>query len=209
MKVTILILLTILTLGVASFFAFKANSNSAKLQSPLTSPTDSPIITKPTISTKTKNFSDPSGFKFEYPENLTPETIDKKDPDYYSSILLKDKSKTGKMTINLTSTKYTTVEEWAKNNKEIANNSIDTMLADLEAKKISSSGKLMIVAVDVETLISLTADFPNEETEYWNSTVKTVADSFEFEQPAVQNVTSQSESSTDDVVFEGEEIIEQ
>ncbi len=208
MKLKILIVLTIVTLSIAGFFAYKANNNAAKLQSPLSNPTGIPTTAKPIISAKIKEFSDPSGFKFEYPETLTPEIIDKKDPDYYSSIQLKDKSKTGKMTIDLTSTKYSTVEEWAKNNKEIANNSIDTQLADLEAKKISSTGKLVIVAVDVETLITLTADFPKNEADYWNSTVKTVADSFEFVEPESQPAVNQSAPEEDEIVFEGEEVIE-
>src|SRR3989344_5230329 len=203
MKIRILIFITLIVVIFVGYFAYRAVKKSSKLQSPISqnSPTQK-ISPKKTVN-KAKEYIDPAGFKFSYPENLKLEVIDKKDPAYYSSLRFKSPSSEGLLTIEATATKYSSLEDWIKNNKEIIGNSKDIKLADLNAKEISSEGKKIIVAVDLETLFTITATYDAVDQEFWKTATDTIVSSFTFELPQTPLETTDSESTGEDVVFEG------
>lgn len=213
MKLKILIFLTVVTIFIVGYFAFFAVNKSGKLQSPVSDKSgnnlkNSKKESENIVTGKTKEYIDPSGFKFSYPQNLKLAIVDKQDPAYYSSLNLKSQSDKGGITVDITTTKYKTLDEWVKQNKEIASNSRDLKLADLKAKEITSTGKRMVIAVDLETLITITASYGSEDQKEWQSRMDTIVSTFKFEQPSVQSENSSVESAGDDVVFEGEEMIE-
>jgi len=207
MKFKILILITLIALSGVGYYSFTTSQKSANLQSPIS---EKPVLIKKgaVVSKKTKKYKDPAGFKFSYPADSKVEVIYKKDPDYYSSLKLSDSKLDASLTIEVTSTEYKSLEDWLKNNKEISNNSKDITLAGLPAKEIISNNKKLTVAVDTETLITITVNYSRENEPYWNEANNTVVSTFAFELPENPADATGSESAGEDVVFEGEEVIE-
>lgn len=208
MKFKILIFITLIIIVIIGYFAFVASKKSTKFQSPISQKSASPKKITNKLSTKTREYIDPAGFKFSYPENLNLQVIDKKDSDYYSSLQLKSPSLNGYITLEVKATKYNNIVEWTKNNKEIAGDAKDIKFGGLSAKEIKSDGKKLIVAVDLETLFTLTSTFSKEEQETWEDANNTIIATFAFVQPEVYTDGNEPESVGGDVVFEGEEVIE-
>ena len=208
MKFKILILITLIAIGCVGYYAFAASKKSGELQTPISEKSVKPTKNPDKLSIKMKEFIDPSGFKFSYPADLKIETLDKKDPAYYSSLKLYLPGSINNLTIDVTSTKYKSLVEWVANNKEISGNSKNIKLAGLEAKEINSNNKKITVAVDIETLITVTSSYTKENEADWNKVNDIVVSTFAFEQPEEPVMNDETESTEEDVVFEGEEVIE-
>lgn len=184
-------------------------SKKEEITSPIDENREKPVIETKKLSEKLKEFVDPSGFKFSYPESLNLEIVDKKDPAYYSSLKLKSPTQQGSVIIEVTSTKYKSLDDWVKNNNQIVDKSKDIKLADLMAKEIKYDGKLLIVAVDIETLITITSNFSKNDEAYWKTVTDTLVSTFTFAAPDTSDASTQSTGAgEEDVIFEGEETIE-
>lgn len=209
MKLKVLLFLTLIVVLAIGYYAIFASKKSENIQSPVREKSiDPPAVKK--LAKKSLTYEDSSGFKFDYPDSIKIKTQTKTDPDYYTSLELNGTDYNGKLTIDVTATKYPTLNDWIKNNKEIANTAKSGKLGELEAKRIETSGKIMIVSVDLETLFTVTATFPKNEQSFWNETVNLISSSFEFVRPE-EEISGQNDSAPvveDDVVFEGEEVIE-
>ncbi|MBI4009206.1 hypothetical protein HY357_03165 [Candidatus Roizmanbacteria bacterium] len=198
----------ILTIGIIIVLAIALIVISSDKGSKLTSPlSNNPFLSlSPTVKPTTKKYSDPSGFKFSYQDGLKIERIDKKNPDYYSSLKATTKDSVGSITIDVTSTKYKSLDEWVKNNRLLAKNVKEIKLADLEALEIDESGKYMILAIDTETLFTIVATFNKSDEKYWKKATNTVVSTFALELP--ETSINNGQSSDEDIVFEGEETVE-
>ena len=100
MKFIILIFITLIAIISVGYFAFSAKKTS-KLQTPLSEVArkNSDKTGRSVSPSKTKEYVDPAGCKFSYPDNLKVEVIDKKDPNYYSALQLKSSEFSGFLTI--------------------------------------------------------------------------------------------------------------
>src|SRR3989344_5362369 len=189
MKFKILILITLIAVISVGYFAYNASKKTTNLLSPVSEKTEKTKKANP--ATKTKEYTDPSGFKFSYPADSKVEVIEKKDPDYYSSLRLTSSGTDENLTIDVTSTKYKSLADWVKNNKEITGNSKDIKLAGLDAKEIVSNGKKVTVAIDLETLITITSNSSKVNN--------TVVSTFAFEQPEVSVDNNEPASAGEDI----------
>jgi uncharacterized protein (UPF0333 family) len=216
MKFKILILITIIAVSLVGYYAYNSAKQSPEIQNPISSDskTSAKSGEKTALSSEaldSKEFQDPSGFKFSYPADLKVSVISKNDPDYYSSLKLESAAAEENLTIDITATEYKSLDEWIKNNKQIANNATTLKLGGINANKIQSKGKIMIIAVDLDTLITLTSNFSEINRNYWENATEKVATTFAFELPEADSAVQSSnpaESSGDDIEFEGEEVIE-
>lgn len=201
------IVLLIITVSIVVFIGvrFLTARNNQKITSPLAKQNITPAKTSSTDNLK--EYTDSSGFKFSYPKELTLESVDKKDPAYYSSILLKSDDVDGSITIDVTSTKYKSLDEWMKKNETLLKNTKDIKLADLKAKDIKYDGKHIILAVDVGTLFTITSNYSQKNEKYWTNATDTITSAFAFQQPETSS-DSTPQTSEQDVVLEGEEVVE-
>lgn len=151
-------------------------------------------------------YTDPSGFSFSYPDNLSIEKSDIEDPNSYADLQIFSKDVNGSIKIRIEDTKFKSLDEWIK-----SNNIPDTVvpmekkLGSLDAKEIKVSDRLMLGAIDQKILFTL--ELPLVEEKFWMKVYEKILTDFTFVAPeAIESSnTSVSES---DITFEGEEVVE-
>lgn len=169
--------------------------------------------TKTLVSFKTKEYIDPSGFKFNYPETLTVSPKNINDDITYSDLKITSNKLSGEISIKATASKLQSISDWLKENKFHANNAIikDIKLADLQAKAVKKDNKIFIVALDqYQTLFIIEVNSKGDE-KFWSDANDAIVSTFAFVNPNVNNdssSTSTSDGSSDDIIFEGEEVVE-
>lgn len=160
-----------------------------------------PTSTETMNSLKTKEYIDPSGFKFNYPESLI---LDKKtitDNKIYSSIEISSSANPGKITIDVSSTDSASLK---------IPNSVKTKkltLGDLNAQQYENKGQIFTLALDTGVLFMIKTDYDSKK-DFWSSVNEKITSSFAFVAPDNQSGTSSSSTSDDSIVDEGEEVIE-
>lgn len=173
-----------------------------KLNSPTSQDTsDLEIIPSETL----KEYSDPSGFSFNYPDNLDLLNNEATDSATYADVNLSVKNKEGTLHLKIADSKYKTIKDWAASDKgatlEATNSS---KLGDLTAMELKSADKLILGAIDQGILF--TVEIPNKD-DFWQKVYKKVIADFSFA-PQETDAGQSGSSSSDDVSFEGEEVIE-
>jgi len=179
------------------------------------SKTLTPISNKLTIGNQqsainNKEYLDPSGFKFSYPENLKLEVKDiTSSKTLYADIEITSDDKKGKIRIKVEDTTKTFFDEFVKDKT-----TIETKVDDIEAYQFQEKKQLVTAAYDQGVQFTITAD-QSQEKSYWFGLNKQILNSFKFvqpEQPASQQGGPASPAggttTEDDVIFEGEEVIE-
>lgn len=154
-----------------------------------------------------KSYTDPSGFSFNYPDNLS--LINKKlaDTITYADIQLTTKGVEGSLAIKITDSKIASVEEWVKTTKT-SQSPKEVKLGNLKALEITTSDKILLGALDSGVLFNIEASSVGEN-DFWGKVYKIVITDFSFAPPAAENVASQGvSSSSEDITFEGEEVVE-
>jgi len=163
-----------------------------------------------TVPSDLKTYSDPSGFKFNYPVDLTVNSKKETDQSIYSSLEITSSKKQGDISIKIIETSITKIDDWFKQ-KKIKTSDLKTVkLADLEAKQAQINGELITAAIDQGALIVITANYQMDK-DFWLKANEKVIGSFAFVNPASSQTSDTSDSSSgggDDVIFEGEEIVE-
>lgn len=202
-------LIVILVVGVGALIGggiwfYKTSQSSPKTVSfESNTPTSAP---KTENQTKTLTWNDQAGFTFQYPDGLL---IDKHDEDTvnYSHIDLTTSDKVGGILIMASDTKYKTLAEWIKADKNLNDgSSIDTTLGGKPAKKtISSDGNSTTIGT-IDSGILFTVKL----TASSNSRLKVIYDqittSFTFVQPtqkpASSGTSNQSSGTSGDITEE-------
>ena len=166
------------------------------------------------LSKKTKTFIDPSGFKFSYPENLNMETKENKEEDVYSELTIMSEEINGGVEITAAETGDKTIEEWLLGNKlKIDSKKITkTKLGDLSASRFENGNKLYTLALDDGILFSVITD-REDNKELWKLVHNEIEKSFVFSAPeaapdSLDGSPSTEEGTSDEIIFEGEEVIE-
>jgi hypothetical protein len=160
-------------------------------------------------------YTDPSGFTFSYPDNLSlsnaasDDSADLIDPDIYAELQLFSKDVSGSLNIKISDTKFKTLDEWLKE-KNIPESNIPTekKLGNLKALEVKTSDRLMLASLDQGVLF--TVELPLIEQEFWNKVYDKVVSEFSFSSPQAASGTSIGTAavSPDEIVFEGEEVVE-
>ena len=154
--------------------------------------------TKP--SETLKEYSDPSGFTLSYPDNLSLTKNDITDESTYADIQLNSKDISGSLNLKITDSKFATLDDWLKLNK---GTSKEVQLGSLKGMEIITADRLLLGVLDKN--IFFTIEMPLLEKDFWQQVYNNVLTTFSFTTPETVNPT---ESSPEDISFEGEEVIE-
>ncbi|MEK7617009.1 MAG: PsbP-related protein [Patescibacteria group bacterium] len=162
-------------------------------------------LQKPSLNTFTKEvqpsetfieYSDPSGFAFSYPDNLSI-TKGETDENTYADLQLFSKEVNGSLSFKVSDSKFKTLDEWVNLNKgEVRQVNLGT----LKATEIETSDRLLLGALDQG--IFFTIEMPLIEEAFWMKVYSKILSDFSFVAPQVEA------DSSSEVVFEGEEVVE-
>lgn len=142
------------------------------------------------------DYTDPAGFSFSYPDNLSTvknETLDNE----YADITLSSKDISGSLNLKITDSKFKTLDEWAKLNK---GEPAEKKLGNLKAMEVKTSDRLYLGALDQGILFTI--EMPLLEEDFWMKVYEKVLSGFSFVAPAA------TAAAPDDVSFESEEVVE-
>lgn len=202
------ILITTIILAVLSMTSiivfFLIQNQETSVISP--SQTQKQIVKTANVPSQTlKEYTDASGFNFEYPKDV--EIKQNKTGDTtYADLEITSKNATGSMSLKVVDSKLSSLSEWTKNQNRDSQKVQDATLGTLKAQEIKTTSFVKTAALDQGILFTIETDFNNEK-DYWESVYKTVLSSFSF--APVQNTSFQSGNSSqdsNDVALESEEV---
>src|SRR3989338_6400172 len=100
------------------------------------------------ISDNLKEYIDPSGFKFKYPDNFSLSSADQTSENIYSSLTLGSDKVASQTTILVEATSAKSLDDWLLNNKEsLSKQKLRKIkLADLDARQYQKDNKVITVA---------------------------------------------------------------
>lgn len=152
-----------------------------------------------------KEYSDPAGFKFSYPDSASVSPKNTTDDNTYSSLEITSTSTAGKITIEAVSSDLLALDDMLASKTGVTN----LKLADLTAKQYAEKGNLITLALDEGVLFTITTS-SGGNVDYWNEVNSKIISSFTFALPETTQVQSDTPSQSDDsdISFEGEEVIE-
>lgn len=205
MRGKLLLLLTVLIIFVVIGIVI-LGQNKEKIVTPLGKSQNIPTVKPINLKAKLKTFEDPAGFLFKYPENLTVKINKSSDQSVFSSLKLTSKSEKGNISIDITGSDLQNLDAWLKQNK-IASTGKKIKLADIDAISYEKETKYVTSAIDVGTLLTIGVDYQKNKN-YWLDINKTIISSFTFSLPEEAPAAVSESSADEDVIFEGEEVIE-
>lgn len=156
-------------------------------------------------------WNDQAGFTFQYPKGLATNKHDE-DNVNYAHIDLLPEGKIGGILILAPDSKYKTLDEWTKKDKELAGgNVLEVTLGGKPAKKVlSADGETITIGVIDSGIL-----FKIQATAYSNSTIKGIFDqvvsTFKFVNPtpaASSGKPAASSGTSEGDVIEEEEVVE-
>ena len=160
--------------------------------------------TNQTLPSQTlKTYSDAAGFSFNYPDNLSLVRNELLDTAAYADIQLSAKGVDGSLNLKIADSKLASLDEWVKSNKVASESATEAKLGTLLARQIQLRDKLLLGALNQGILFTL--EIP--QTDFWQKVSQKVAADFSFAPPQLEGSTS-GNTSTEDVIFEGEEVVE-
>lgn len=162
-------------------------------------------------SETTKDYRDPSGFTFNYPDDLTLEKRETNDSASYASLILENKEIKGDISIDVVDTKLKTIQEWLTKNNYASGSAIVTpkQLGTLSAIEVKTKDKIILAAIDNGVLFMISVLFDGEE-DFWKEAYRVVAADFSFVQSQTETSGGSSQAAPqgeDDIIVE-EEIVE-
>lgn len=190
MKLKIILILLILGLVAAGFMIFRP----AEQKSPLSE------IKQKRPSSTLLDYSDPAGFTFSYPDNLSIIKNDLEDSSIYADIQLVSKDVSGSLNLIIADSKFKTINDWLKFNQ---GTNKEVNLGNLKATEVKTSDRLLLGALDQGILFTI--EIPLVEEEFWMKVYENLLFSFSFVSPESMAATGGSGS---EVIFEGEEVVE-
>ena len=150
------------------------------------------------------DYIDESGFSFSYPDNLS---ISKNEVDdaAYADLALSSKEVNGSLSLRITDSKFKALDEWVKLNQKAAVGEPKIVkLGNLNGMEIKTADRLLFGALDQGIFFSI--EIPLVEQDFWMKVYSKLLADFSFVSPA--SVEAQTGSSSNDVFFEGEEVIQ-
>ncbi len=206
-KKKILIPLVGLSLIIGIIIYVQSKRQNVQTPVPSTSQNQSPSVKG---NNNVKQYSDPSGFSFSLPKNLTVSAKQSTDRSVYSDLQILAPQVKGAVTIKVVASNLATVEAYFKNNKLVSKDTkVDKLkLADLDARRFTTGSQINTVALDKGVLFTIVTDSSTDES-FWEDVNDTVVKSFAFAPPDNQVTSGSDQGSSDDGgVMEEEEVVE-
>lgn len=160
--------------------------------------TEQPVNTAPSETYKT--YTDPSGFSFSYPDNLSLTPNELTDATYVEMQLFA-KGVGGNLILKITDSKFTSADEWVKSVKDTQSTPKEAKLGSLKALEVKTASGLKLASVDQGVLFMIDLSIQND---FWTKVYNKVLADFSFAPPSLDTVSDGSA----DVSFEGEEVVE-
>jgi len=159
------------------------------------------------------SYKNDSGFAFEYPDIVTL-SEDEKDTESYAHVIFTSEESEGTLSFQVSDTKSKTAQDWLKQNNLLKNKKdiSDIPFGDIQAARIATPGGILAVAVDQGALFVIKTEGV-DDTDFWKNIFDTIMSSFAFTEPATPTskhapASSSGGSTSSDIIFEGEEIVE-
>lgn len=178
------------------------------LLSPLSSPKSNLIETVKEIKPSETDieYTDPAGFGFSYPDNLSISKAEIEDSNTYADLEIFSKDLSGSITLKMTDSKFRFLDDWLKANQiPVSNTPKEVKLGDLAALEVRTSDRLLLGALDKGVLFTL--ELPLIEEEFWMRVYHKILTEFTFVSSNTPTSQEISKSSAD-IIFEGEEVVE-
>lgn len=152
-------------------------------------------------------YADPSGFSFNYPDNLSI-TKNETDDQTYADLQLSALGVNGSLSFKITDSKYKSLDEYVLANKGTSKDEPkEVKLGSLKALEIKLNDRLLTGALDQGILFVV--EMPLLEEEFWMKVYNKILSDFTFAPPQTESTVTQGGStSTGEVIFEGEELVE-
>lgn len=203
-----MILLAVAGLTVALIVLFSTSSGGKKETVKFKEGNTQTAPAENQMSSQTKEFKDPSGFNFSYPDNLTLEKKDAVNSQTYSFLELTSSDDSGKVTIDVSGTEIASLNEALKQNKAPATAQVKTLkLGDMDARQYEAQNQIVTLAIDTGVLFTIKTDLGSQKN-FWSSVNDKITSSFVLAPPEAPVDNSSSYSEDDSIIDEGEEIIE-
>lgn len=149
------------------------------------------------LSETFKVYTDPSGFSFSYPDNLSLLNNEIEDKNTYADILLSANGINGSLILKIADSKFKSIDEWVKANLTGSDSPKEVKLGSLKALEIKLNDRLLLGVLDQGVLFTI--EMPLVEEDFWMKIYNKMLADFSF-----GNVSPLS----DEVIFEGEEVVE-
>lgn len=196
----IVVLLIILVILAVRALFFKKQENSP--QSPLSIKS----ITKQKVEPSTTyiEYTDPTGFKFNYPDNLSLSKQEIEDSSIYASLVLNANGVNGSLNLEIADSKYKSLDEWIKA-KAISQTPKEVKLGNLKALEVKTSDRLLLAALDQGVLFTI--EIPRVEEDFWMKVYDKFLEDFSFASSS-DATPGTNNASSGEISFEGEEVVE-
>lgn len=200
--VVTLIIVGLICLGIIGYFILVPADKKIDLQNSSNEKQSLSLNQKNEPSTAFIDYSDPAGFAFSYPDNVS---ITKNEAeDAYADLELFSKDVSGSLSLTITDSKFKNLDEWVKNTASSTDISREVTLGTLKAKEIKSNDRIFLAALDQGILFNI--ELPRIEEAFWTKVYEKLLSSFSFVSP--ETATTSGSSGSSDVSFEGEEVVE-
>lgn len=185
---------------------FGSRSQPTSLTSPEVSTSETGTA-KPTLATD-KTYQDAAGLSFQYPGDLVVADDTPDDGRHYTLLTLKRGIE--QMKIIVRDTEFTTVDSWLTRDREAPKNPTligPITLGDIEGLQYTASGKRYFIAIKDGILYEITSI---NDDGLWSLTHQRILETFAFvtPKPATSSSGSQPSKSSDEVIYETEEVVE-
>ena len=200
-KTLVLVVLAVVLIAGAGLYIFTKPKNLAPNIS--SKPSETKKEAKP--SETFIEYTDPAGFSFNYPDNLSIEKNEEMNKETYADLQLFSKDVNGSLSLRITDTKLKTLKDWAK--EASASSTTEKKLGNMQALEAKYADRITLAAIDQGVLF--TVEVPLLEQGFWMPVYNKVISDFNFSNPETAAVaTTGSSGSSDEVVFESEEVVE-
>ncbi len=197
----ILLPLAVIGFIIVGFLVFRPSEQ----KSPLSTPNQS-VVSKPTLPSETSiNYTDPAGFSFSYPDNLSI-TKQETDNNTYADLQLSSKDVSGSLSLKISDSKFKSLDDWLNLNKAATKEPVkEVKLGNLKAMEVKTSDRVFLGALDQGIFFSV--EMPRVEEDFWMKVYGKLLTSFSFSAPDT-TAPQAGTSAASDVSFEGEEVVQ-
>ncbi len=197
---TILLLGTALVLIGLIISVWFLNTPNKSLSSPLSNLSNTKVKSAP--SETFKEYIDPVGFQFSYPDNLSLST-NELDDNTYADIQLFSSEVNGSLKLKIVDSQLDNIDEWVKQNTTLSNAKA-VQLGNLKAMEITTADRVLLGSLDQQILF--TVEVPRIEEGFWMQVYSKILQDFSFVVP--ESNTGSSADTSSSISFEGEEVVE-
>lgn len=156
------------------------------------------------VSKTVKEYTDQSGFSFNYPDNLSLTNNEIKSERTYADIKLSMKELEGDISIVISDSSFNKLEDWALANSVESSTVTEAKLGNLKASEMLNTDRLILGVLDQGVLFTVEVKF-GDSRDFWMEAYNKILEEFTFVIPTANSISTANFS--EEVIFEGEEVV--